>query len=103
MSKNKNAVQCCASATLYPEQGRFRVGEVAEARSRRAAEKFGLGVVEIASRETVDRAVRVDDHERQSARREMAPERPGKPNDVRNVAAVDEQRARNDAPDEARP
>src|SRR5262249_52289618 len=87
-------------AGLDAEECGFRVGKIAKARPRWPAEEFRQRIVEVMSDETGDRAVRVKHDQRQRAHGETPPERHRKPHRIRDIAAVDELRARNGSLDE---
>src|SRR5882757_11258185 len=81
-------------AALEPEHHRFGVGEVPEGRPLRTLEIFRRLAVEIRAEKTRNPAIRVDDHERPSAARQIAPERPCEPDELLDVPAIDQLRAR---------
>src|SRR5580704_811198 len=76
-----------------PEHDGFGVGQIAESRPVWPLEIFGRLVAEVFADQSPNWTVRIDDHQGSSARGQIAPDWPGKPDKILNIAAIDQLRA----------
>ena len=88
---------------LNPQQRVFGISEIAEAGTPRPLEIFRHAAATIHADQPRYRTVRVDDDDGSCAQREISPERSSKAGEVIDVGAIDQLRAGQDRPHQARP